>query len=98
MQQSKNNQSNQETMYNTIFSGVKSIVSRRTSPWVGTISDLTEALETRINVPSQWPGSPSAFRVALNKVVNRLRNAGISVKFTRATDRMRTRLVRFVAR
>lgn len=84
---------------NTIFSGVKSIVRRRTTPWVGTMTDLGDALENRVNsMPANWPGSASALRVALNRVVNRLRNAGISVRFTRSTDHTRTRLVEFIVR
>lgn len=84
---------------NTIVSGVKSIVRRRTTPWMGTMTDLGDALENRVNsVPANWPGSASALRVALNKVVNRLRNAGISVRFTRSTDHTRTRLVEFIVR
>lgn len=82
-----------------IFSGVKAIMKRRTTPWQGTVTDLGDALENRVNsMPANWPGSASALRVALNRVVNRLRNAGISVRFTRSTDHTRTRLVEFIVR
>lgn len=78
-----------------IFSGVKTMMNRRSTPWVGTVSELGETLQNRMTF-SAWPGSPSAFRVQLNKVVNRLRNAGIRVVFSRANDRKRTRLVEFI--
>jgi len=79
-----------------IVKGVKSMVSRRTSNWVGTMTDLGDVLENKVS--TKLPGSPSALRVTLNRVINRLRKAGISVRFYRATDRTRTRLVEFRAR
>jgi hypothetical protein len=84
-----------------IFKGVKAIMRRRTTPWQGTMTDLFITIEDRRkmgSIPANWPGSASALRVALNKVVNRLRNAGIGVRFTRSTNHARTRLVEFIAR
>jgi hypothetical protein len=89
---SKTNQVRNEVS-NTIFSSVRSIVARRTTPWVGTMTELGETIENRVSVPKNWPGSASALRVAFNRVINRLRNAGVSVRFTRSTNHMRTRLV-----
>ena len=83
---------------NTIFNGVKSIVKRRATPWVGTMTELDQLLNRVNSTPKNWPGSASALRVALNKVVNRLRNAGVSVRFKRSTDHTRTRLVEFRVR
>ena len=84
---------------NVLFNGVRMILKRRATPWVGTISELDETLQARVNsMPRNWPGSASALRVTLNKVVNRLRNAGVSVRFTRSTDHTRTRLVKFSVR
>lgn len=84
---------------NTIFNGVRMMMKRRSTPWVGTMTELNDTLKNRVNsMPGDWPGSASALRVALNKVVNRLRNAGVSVRFTRSTDHTRTRLVEFSVR
>lgn len=79
-----------------MFNGVRTILSRRTTPWIGTMTELDASLNRvlRDRVPSDWPGSPSALRVSFNRVVNRLRNAGVSIRFTRSTDHTRTRLVR----
>jgi len=82
-----------------IVSGVISVVKDHSdSEWVGTMTALNAALVKemgRKNVPATWPGSPSALRVAINKVVNRIRNKGVSVRFVRTPDHMRTRLVVF---
>lgn len=83
----------------TIVSGVKMMMRRRATPWVGTMTELNAALRNKTNsMPANWPGSASALRVALNRVVNRLRNAGVSVHFTRSNDHTRTRLVEFSVR
>lgn len=76
-----------------VFSGVKQLVNRRRTPWVGTMSDLMVVINN--GRFATLPKTPSAMRVALNKVVNKLRNAGISIRFSRSTDHARTRLVRF---
>lgn len=94
-----NSKANSEVS-NTLFSGVKSIIRRRATPWVGTMTDLDSAvsralMNTKNGVPINWPASPSALRVALNIVVNRLRNAGVSIRFVRSSDYTRTRLVEF---
>jgi hypothetical protein len=81
-----------------IFRGVTSVVERQSSGlWKGTMSELTTAL-TRVLSRKQrtfLPGSPAALRMVVNRVVNRLRNRGIGVKFGRTTDHTRTRFVRF---
>lgn len=85
---------------NALLNGVKNIVSRRSTPWVGTMTELNTALvnSLRGKIVSNWPGSPSALRVALNRVVRRIRGEGISVRFNRSTDHARTRLVEFSVR
>lgn len=88
-----NSKGNEES--NVLFNGVKSILRRRSTPWVGTMTDLGLELNNKFSLTSNWPSTPSSLRVVLNTVVNRLRNAGVSVKFTRTTDRARTRLVKF---
>lgn len=65
--------------------------------WVGTMTELSAAL-TRVvgkSKSSTLPGSPSALRVVLNRVVNRLRTRKVSVKFARTNDHTRTRYVKF---
>jgi hypothetical protein len=84
------NSSTQNTN-NALFQGITQLMRRRTHPWVGTMTELKQTLETRAPygiTPTGWPASPSSFRMALNRVVNRLRNAGISVRFNRSTQRL----------
>jgi hypothetical protein len=78
---------------NTLVNGVVSVVSRRTTPWVGTITELNNVLVKKFGTVENWPRSASALRVSLNKVVNRIRNKGVSIRFMRSTDHNRTRLV-----
>ena len=88
---------------NVIFNTVKSVLNQANKTynqktcWTGTMSDLDLFLRDNLknNLPENWPGSPSALRIKLNSVVNRLRNAGMSIRFVRANNRTRTRLVRF---
>lgn len=73
------------------------VVNSNERVWLGTMTELTTAV-TRVASKRQrtmLPGSPSALRVVINRVVNRLRNSGIGVRFVRTTDHTRTRLVRF---
>jgi hypothetical protein len=91
---SKNNNENKQ-ISDAIFHGVKMIMKRRVTPLTTTMTQLNETLMNNMNVPANWPGSASALRVALNKVLNRIRNSGVSVRFSRAPEHMRTRLVRF---
>lgn len=80
-----------------IFRGVSSVVERKESIWKGTMSELASALNRVLSKKQRTmlPGSPSALRIAVNRVVNRLRNRGIGVRFGRTTDHARTRFVRF---
>lgn len=82
-----------------VFNGVMSVVSgvRKGRSWTGTMTDLQSALVSQLSrkESSVLPGSPSALRVVLNRVVNRLRNRSVSVKFGRTTDHTRTRYVKF---
>jgi len=81
-----------------VFRGIVSVIERHTaSIWTGTMTDLISAVNRVISKKQRTilPGSPSALRVVINRVVNRLRNRGVSVKFGRAPDHTRTRFVRF---
>lgn len=72
-----------------VVTGVKSIVNSK-SQWVGTMSDLNLAIVSKLGskVPSNWPASPSALRIVLNRVIRRVRAEGISVRFSRSRDRL----------
>ncbi len=78
-----------------LVSGIVSVLERNKGQWEGTMTELNTAARKVLgrSVPENWPGSPSSLRTNLNRVVRRVREAGVSVKFTRATDRNRTRLV-----
>jgi len=91
--QSKTNNVNE-----IVFRGVLSALERQNAEqWIGTMTDLgSEIRRTLTRKERQMlPGSPSALRVVMNRVVNRIRNRGVSVRFGRATNRMRTRFVKF---
>lgn len=81
-----------------VFRSISSVVvNSNERVWLGTMTELITAV-TRVASKRQrtiLPGSPSALRVVINRVVNRLRNSGIGVRFVRTTDHTRTRLVRF---
>ena len=64
--------------------------------WIGTMTDLSDELVLNLNKQMPLPRSPSALRAVLNRVANRLRSRGVSVKFGRTTDHSRTRYVKFV--
>jgi len=84
---------------NIVYNGVVSVVRsvKKGSAWTGTMTDLNSALVSVLGRKSSnvLPGSPSALRVVLNRVVSRLRNNKVSVKFGRTTDHSRTRYVKF---
>lgn len=80
-----------------VLRGVISMMERNETVWIGTMTNLTSALNRVLSRRQRdlLPNSPSALRVVINRVVNRLRNRGIGVKFGRSTDHSRTRYVRF---
>lgn len=81
----------------TVLNSILTVVdSKNARVWVGTMTELKSALGRVLGRRrSVLPGSPGALRVVINRVVNRLRNRGVSVRFLRTTDHARTRLVRF---
>jgi|SRR6185369_2808268 hypothetical protein len=83
---------------NVIFRGITSVIERQSGGiWTGTMSGLITALNRVLSKKQRTilPGSPGALRIVINRVVNRLRNRGIGVRFGRTTDHSRTRFVRF---
>lgn len=78
----------------TVMTSILTVVGSKA--WMGTMTELKTALSRVLGRRrSVLPGSPGALRVVINRVVNRLRNRRISVRFLRTTDHARTRLVRF---
>ena len=85
-----------------IFRGIISITetsNQSGSNWTGTMTNLRTALNRVLSRKQRTllPGSPGALRVVINRVVNRLRNRGIGVRFGRTTDHARTRYVKFTS-
>ena len=81
-----------------VLNGVLSVLERSNhGSWVGTMTDLNSAIVKTVGKKRSavLPGSPGALRTVLNRVVNRLRNRKVSVKFARTTDHTRTRYVKF---
>lgn len=81
-----------------VFNGVMAVLNKHSqSTWVGTMTDLNAAMTKAIGKrqAASLPGSPSALRVVLNRVLNRLRHRKVGVKFARTTDHSRTRYVKF---
>lgn len=84
-----------------VLNGVLAVLERNDEDiWTGTMTELDSALTRVLSRKNSGllPGSPSALRVVLNRIVNRLRNRGVSVRFGRASDHTRTRYVEFVTR
>ena len=81
-----------------VMQGVLSIIGNKNKTWTGTMTELNAALNRTLGrkQSQMLPGSPAALRIVMNRVANRLRARGISVRFARTTDHMRTRYVRFV--
>jgi hypothetical protein len=81
-----------------VLRGIISVIERQAEDvWVGTMTNLTTALNRVLSKRQRTvlPNSPSALKLVINRVVNRLRNRGIGVRFGRTTDHTRTRFVRF---
>lgn len=82
---------------NTVLQGVLTVLDKG-GTWIGTMTDLNTELVKRLGKKIILPQSPSALRIALNRVVGKLRRRGVSIKFGRTTDHTRTRYVRFITR
>jgi hypothetical protein len=95
---SKNNKNVRENkVEDAILTGVLTILDKNRI-WTGTMTALNKELVKNLGKKTALPRSPSALRIVLNRVVNRLRNRGVSIKFGRTTDHMRTRYVKFITR
>ena len=83
-----------------VLSGILAVLNGSNVSWTGTMTQLTNDLNQVLDKQSKsaMPGSPSALRVVINRVINRLRSRRITVKFGRTTDSSRTRYVKFISR
>lgn len=89
--------SNTETNVNDlVLNGVLNVVANHES-WTGTMTQLGVAIRksTDRRYRNMLPGSPSALRVVLNRVLNRLRTRKVRATFGRTPDHARTRYVEF---
>ena len=88
----------QTNVSEVVFTKLNTVMNNQSgSNWVGTMTNLMSALN-RVSSKRQrsiLPKSPSALRLVINKVANRLRSRGIGVKFGRTPDHARTRFVKF---
>lgn len=80
-----------------ILNGILKLVENKNSEWSGTMTELGSALAKILGKKNSnvIPGSPGALRVVINRVINRIRNRSVSVRFGRTPDHTRTRYVRF---
>lgn len=87
----------QVNVNDVVLSGVITVLDKGNNRWFGTMTELQTALVKVLGKKNSvvLPGSPGALRVVINRVVNRLRSRGVSVRFTRTPDHARTRFVRF---
>ena len=82
----------------TVLNGIIKVIDRKDNMmWKGTMTELSTVLVRVLGKKRSTilPGSPGALRIVVNRVINRLRSRGISVRFARTTDHVRTRYVRF---
>ena len=90
--------SSQISIDDVVLNSILTVVERHDARvWQGTMTELNSALARVLGRrrSTVLPGSPGALRTVTNRVINRLRSRGISVRFVRTTDHTRTRLVRF---
>lgn len=78
-----------------VLNGVLSLMNSNPE-WSGTMTQLSNNLVKVLDKKQikMLPGSPSALRIVLNRIVNRLRNRKVSIKFGRTPDHTRTRFVK----
>lgn len=80
-----------------LLNGIVRVVGRRVTPWVGSMTELSTALNRVVrNVPAGWPENPRGLRAGVDRVIAKLRRAGIKTSFGRTSDHSRKRFVTFV--
>jgi molybdopterin biosynthesis enzyme MoaB len=91
-----------EEVFNTdeiVLKGVLNLLEKN-HYWKGTMTSLGKEIAKGVNRKYLvlLPGSPSALRIVINRIVNRLRNRKVRVKFSRTPDKIRTRYVELISR
>jgi hypothetical protein len=97
MVSNRNKQVVQMNVDDVVFNGVLEVLSRRNvKNWTGTMTKLGQTLVKVVGRRNSHmlPGSPSALRVVLNRVVSRIRTRRIGVSFDRI-GHFSTRIVKF---
>jgi hypothetical protein len=89
--------SNTVNVNDVVLDGILTVIGKNHNAWSGTMTNLQVSLVKVLNKKNSavLPGSPGALRTVVNRIVNRLRTRGVSVKFARTSDHTRTRFVRF---
>jgi hypothetical protein len=72
-----------------ILNGVLMVLKNRKTNWIGTMTELSDALVKNLK-STEFPTAPNALRVVLNRVLRRLRRENIKTTF------MKTHAGRFV--
>lgn len=81
-----------------VLNGIIQLLDRNPAVvWQNTMTNLNSNLAKVLGKKqaTSLPKSPSALRMVVNRVVNRLRSRGVGVRFGRTPDHTRTRFVRF---
>lgn len=89
----------EKSVDNVIVEGFRSFASSNPN-WQGTMTQLSKKISRTLSRSEKnyLPGSASALRKVIDRNLRRIRSRGISVKFARTPDRMRTRLVQVVSK
>lgn len=96
-----NNNNKVKSVDDLVLENVLSVMDFNNS-WTGTMTELREQfirLQTKRDVKKLvkvLPKSPNSLRVVLNRITNRLRTRGLSVKFGRTPDHARNRFIKLV--
>jgi len=90
---------NTQSVDTLVVEGFSSFVSQNPN-WTGTMTQLSRKISRTLSRSEKnlLPGSASALRKVIDRNIRRIRSRGISVKFARTPDRMRTRLVQIATR
>ncbi len=85
--------SNKNTADNIVLNAVLKTINN--GSFQGTMTSLSKQISKNVNKEevNSLPRSPSSLRQTINRIVNRLRARGISVKFSRTTDHAHARIV-----
>lgn len=90
--------SEDKSVDSVVVESVSSFVSTN-SNWEGTMTQLSKKISRMLprSEKNYLPGSASALRKVIDRNIRRIRSRGITVKFARTPDRMRTRLVKLAS-